>query len=56
MTQFDCCRSEREADTVARFIQHLQHGGFVGEKEISFPHKQSWFGRLRRENWEGPSL
>ncbi|KAF3765352.1 hypothetical protein M406DRAFT_36571 [Cryphonectria parasitica EP155] len=40
----------------ARFIQHLQHDGFVGEKQISFPHKQSWFGRLRRETWEGPSL
>ncbi|PSR77929.1 acyl-CoA N-acyltransferase [Coniella lustricola] len=39
-----------------RFIQHLQSGGFVGEQEVSFPHKQSWFGRLRRENWLGPSL
>ncbi|ROW00649.1 hypothetical protein VSDG_03207 [Cytospora chrysosperma] len=39
-----------------RFIQHLQAGGFVKEKEITFPHKQSWFGRLRRENWDGPSM
>ncbi|KUI58299.1 hypothetical protein VP1G_05599 [Cytospora mali] len=39
-----------------RFIQHLQAGGFVKEKEITFPHKQSWFGRLRRENWDGPRI
>ncbi|ROV92176.1 hypothetical protein VMCG_09286 [Cytospora schulzeri] len=39
-----------------RFIQHLQAGGFVKEKEITFPHKQSWFGRLRRENWDGSQL
>ncbi|KAK0649195.1 acyl-CoA N-acyltransferase [Cercophora newfieldiana] len=40
----------------ARFIQHLEFAGFTKEKEISFPHKQAWFGRLRRENWDGPSL
>ncbi|KAL8343578.1 hypothetical protein RB598_004771 [Gaeumannomyces tritici] len=39
-----------------RFIQHLQAGGFVKEMELSLPHKQAWFGRLRRENWEGPAL
>lgn len=39
-----------------RFIQHLQYAGFSKEKEIAFPHKQAWFGRLRRENWEGPEL
>lgn len=40
----------------ARFIQHLEFAGFTKEKEIAFPHKQAWFGRLRRENWEGPAL
>ncbi|KAK0724626.1 acyl-CoA N-acyltransferase [Lasiosphaeris hirsuta] len=40
----------------ARFIQHLEYAGFSKEKEISFPHKQAWFGRLRRENWESPAL
>lgn len=45
-----------DADKVDRFIHHLQNGGFVKEKEITFPHKQSWFGRLKRENWDGPSL
>lgn len=39
-----------------RFIQHLQYAGFSKEKSIAFPHKQAWFGRLRRENWEGPEL
>ncbi|KAK4195546.1 acyl-CoA N-acyltransferase [Triangularia verruculosa] len=39
-----------------RFIQHLQYAGFTKEKEITFPHKQAWFGRLRRECWEGPGL
>lgn len=50
-------QKELDADlTCSRFIQHLQKTGFVGEKQIAFPHKQSWFGRLRRENWEAPSL
>ncbi|KAK4107180.1 hypothetical protein N656DRAFT_785551 [Canariomyces notabilis] len=40
----------------ARFIQLLQEAGFTKEKEIAFPHKQAWFGRLRRESWEGPAL
>ncbi|KAJ9132276.1 Aerobactin siderophore biosynthesis protein iucB [Pleurostoma richardsiae] len=40
----------------ARFIQHLQFAGFSKVKEIAFPHKQAWFGRLRRDCWEGPAL
>jgi hypothetical protein len=39
-----------------RFIRHLESAGFTKEKEITFPHKQAWFGRLRRECWEGPDL
>lgn len=46
---------EPRVDNV-KFIRHLQDGGFVGETEVTFPHKQAWFGRLRRENWEGPAL
>lgn len=42
--------------TDSRFIQHLQVAGFSKEREVTFPHKQSWFGRLRRENWNGPAL
>jgi len=41
---------------VGRFIQHLEFAGFTKEREIAFPHKQAWFGRLRRENWDGPAL
>jgi len=40
----------------ARFIQHLEFAGFTKEREIAFPHKQAWFGRLRRETWNGPAL
>ncbi|KAJ4288889.1 hypothetical protein N0V88_007222 [Collariella sp. IMI 366227] len=40
----------------ARFIQHLEYAGFTKEKEITFPHKQAWLGRFRRESWEGPAL
>ncbi|KAK4096125.1 hypothetical protein N658DRAFT_501942 [Parathielavia hyrcaniae] len=40
----------------ARFIRHLEDAGFTKEKEITFPHKQAWFGRLRRETWDGPAL
>ncbi|KAB5585152.1 acyl-CoA N-acyltransferase [Coniochaeta sp. 2T2.1] len=39
-----------------RFIQHLQYAGFSKDKEISFPHKQAWFGRLRRDAWDGPAF
>lgn len=42
--------------TEDRFIQHLEYAGFTKEREIAFPHKQAWFGRLRRENWVGPGL
>ncbi|KAK3903794.1 N(6)-hydroxylysine O-acetyltransferase [Staphylotrichum tortipilum] len=47
---------EPRVDNASRFIQHLEHAGFNKEKEIAFPHKQAWFGRLRRECWQGPSL
>jgi len=40
----------------ARFIQHLQFAGFAKQGEIAFAHKQAWFGRLERDNWEGPAL
>lgn len=49
-------RIRLDADTISRFIQHLQKGGFINERMVTFPHKQSWFGRLRRENWDAPSL
>ncbi|KAF5021804.1 hypothetical protein F66182_6179 [Fusarium sp. NRRL 66182] len=42
--------------TLARFLQGLEFTGFSREKQISFPHKQSWLVRLRREQWEGPAL
>ncbi|KAK0625056.1 acyl-CoA N-acyltransferase [Bombardia bombarda] len=40
----------------SRFIQHLEYAGFSKEKEIAFPHKHAWFGRLQREAWNGPAL
>ncbi|UPL01885.1 hypothetical protein LCI18_012819 [Fusarium solani-melongenae] len=40
----------------ARFLQRLEFTGFSREKQISFPHKQSWYVRLRREQWDGPAL
>ncbi|TPX12922.1 uncharacterized protein E0L32_006567 [Thyridium curvatum] len=48
-----CC--EPRVDN-ARFIQHLQFAGFVKEREVAFAHKQSWLGRLRREDWDGPAM
>ncbi|CAK7562456.1 MAG: hypothetical protein SEPTF4163_000300 [Sporothrix epigloea] len=39
-----------------RFITHLQAAGFNKQREVTFPHKQSWFGRLDRDGWEGPAL
>ncbi|CAM1500486.1 Fc.00g096480.m01.CDS01 [Cosmosporella sp. VM-42] len=40
----------------ARFLQRLEFTGFSRERQLSFPHKQSWYVRLRREQWEGPAL
>jgi len=39
-----------------RFMSRLMECGFSRERQISFPHKQSWFTRLRRECWRGPAL
>lgn len=39
-----------------RFISHLNEAGFLKEREITFPHKQSAFVKLRRENFEAPAL
>lgn len=39
-----------------RFISHLNEAGFLKEREITFPHKQSALVKLRRENFEAPSL
>ncbi|OBS29430.1 hypothetical protein FPOA_03367 [Fusarium poae] len=40
----------------ARFLQGLERAGFSRERQVSFPHKQSWLVRMRREQWEGPTL
>ena len=40
--------------TLHRFIQRLEHSGFAKERQIAFPHKQSWFLRVPRDTWEGP--
>ncbi|KAM3503176.1 hypothetical protein MY11210_008813 [Beauveria gryllotalpidicola] len=39
-----------------RILKHLDESGFGREMQISFPHKQSWYVRLRRETWTGPLL
>jgi hypothetical protein len=46
----------RQTDFSIRFISHLHEAGFLKEKEITFPHKQSAFVKLRRENFEAPTL
>jgi len=39
-----------------RFISHLNESGFLKEGEVTFPHKQSAFVKLRRENFEAPAI
>jgi N5-hydroxyornithine acetyltransferase len=39
-----------------RFIQSLEKEGFLKERQISFPHKQSWAVKLGRDTWTGPRL
>lgn len=45
-----------KANICCRFIQHLQDAGFAKEKQVTFPHKTSWYMRYRRETFEGPAL
>ncbi|GAO15160.1 hypothetical protein UVI_02029420 [Ustilaginoidea virens] len=37
-------------------MKHLDACGFAKEKQVSFPHKQAWYVRLKRESWNGPAL
>lgn len=39
-----------------RMLGHLDSLGFSKERQVSFPHKQAWFVRSRRDAWEGPAL
>lgn len=39
-----------------RFISYLNEAGFLKEREITFPHKQSAFVKLRRDNFDAPWL
>lgn len=41
---------------LGRMLRHLDEAGFGKERQISFPHKQSWYVKLWREAWEGPAL
>ncbi|KAL5606881.1 uncharacterized protein BROUX77_004074 [Berkeleyomyces rouxiae] len=38
------------------FIRHLRNNMFHQERLVSFPHKQAWMVRLRREMWEAPEI
>ncbi|CEJ91788.1 hypothetical protein VHEMI07480 [[Torrubiella] hemipterigena] len=39
-----------------RVLKVLDETGFGKERQISFPHKQSWLSRLRRETFKAPRL
>ncbi|KAH7368075.1 acyl-CoA N-acyltransferase [Plectosphaerella cucumerina] len=39
-----------------RFLQLLHKNNFAREREVSLPHKQAVFMRLRRDTWDGPAL
>jgi hypothetical protein len=39
-----------------RFISTLNEAGFLKEGEITFPHKQSAYVKLSRENFQAPAL
>jgi hypothetical protein len=47
---------ENNTDVYDRFISTLNDAGFLTEGEVTFPHKQSAFVKLRRENFEAPAL
>ncbi|KAJ6786246.1 hypothetical protein PWT90_04918 [Aphanocladium album] len=54
MRTMNVCLEPRIDNT--RILKHLDESGFGRERQISFPHKQSWYVRLRRETWTGPLL
>lgn len=39
-----------------KFLERLEQNGFNKVKQVSFPHKQSWYVKMSRESWEGPAL
>ncbi|KAI1337575.1 acyl-CoA N-acyltransferase [Xylariaceae sp. FL0016] len=39
-----------------RFLRILDDAGFARERQISFPHKQAWLCKLRRDAWDGPAI
>ena len=39
-----------------RFIKYLQAAGFYKEGEITLPQKQCVLMKIKRENWECPTL
>jgi hypothetical protein len=44
------------ADLYHRFISTLNEAGFLSQGEITFPHKQSTFVKLTRDNFGAPEL
>lgn len=50
-----CTVLEPRIDNV-KFISHLQDSGFLKEREVTFPHKQSALMKLRRDNFEAPVI
>lgn len=45
-----------EADWRCRLRRYCEEVGFFKEREISFPHKQSNFMKIRRDTWDAPGL
>lgn len=45
-----------EREIASRFIQRLEQSGFNRERQVSLPHKQAVWVRMRRECWDGPAL
>ncbi|KAL4798078.1 acyl-CoA N-acyltransferase [Aspergillus venezuelensis] len=39
-----------------KIITYLQQAGFLKDGEVTFPHKQSALMKIRRDNWEAPSI
>jgi N5-hydroxyornithine acetyltransferase len=42
--------------TLYRLRKYCEDVGFYKEGEVTFPHKQSNFMKIRRDEWEGPAL
>jgi hypothetical protein len=44
------------ANANSSMLKYCLEAGFYKEKEVSFPHKQSYLLKIKRDGWEAPTI